>query len=191
MIKFIYFCINLSYNIYDKNILKGDDKMPNKRVNRILNGDDKPQYIKLYLQDILYLSNLPKNHEKILFELLKRTTYAGEKYGMEVVLNASIKKRIAETLGIKNIRSINNALSDLVKGKILFRTDTGLYTLNPHLFGKRDWQDISKLRLTIDYDATISDRTFKIYYEYKSKDEQAKEKMQQEIPLFSPSEEAF
>lgn len=137
-----------------------------KRANRTLNWGDEPQYIKLYLQDILYLSDLPKHHEKILFELLKRATYAGEKYGMEITLNASIKKRIADTLEIKNIRTINNVLTDLVKGQILIRADVGVYTLNPYLFGRGDWQDISRLRLKIDYDA-IKGRTFSTVCNYK------------------------
>ena len=87
-----------------------------KRANRTLNWGDEPQYIKLYLQDILYLSDLPKHHEKILFELLKRATYAGEKYGMEITLNASIKKRIADTLKIKNVRTIKQRPHRFGKG---------------------------------------------------------------------------
>jgi hypothetical protein len=86
---------------------------------------------------------------------------------MQIVLNASVKKRIAAELGIQNIRSINNALSDLVKGKILYRVDTGLYNLNPYFFGKGDWQDISRLRLEINYD-DIKGRTFKTNVEYKT-----------------------
>lgn len=147
-----------------------------KRANRVLNWGDEPQYIKLYLQDILYFSDLPKHHEKILFELLKRATYAGEKYGMEITLNSSIKKRIADTLGIKNIRTINNALSDLVKGEILYRAEVGVYTLNPYLFGKGDWQDISRLRLEINYDNSIKGRTFQAYCEYKTELERQQEK---------------
>lgn len=112
------------------------------------------------------MSDLPKHHEKILFELLKRATYAGEKYGMEITLNASIKKRIADTLEIKNIRTINNVLTDLVKGQILIRADIGVYTLNPYLFGKGDWQDISRLRLEVSYDA-IKGRTFSTACNYK------------------------
>lgn len=129
-----------------------------KRANKTISWGSEPKYIKLYLQDILYLSDLPKYHEKILFELIKRACYAAE--GMEICLNASVKKRMAIELGIKNVRSINNALCDLVRGKILFRLDTGLYTLNPYFFGKGDWQDIARLRLEINYDE-IKGRTFK------------------------------
>lgn len=136
-----------------------------KIENTVLSWGSEPPYIKLYLQDILYLSDLPKSHENILFELLKRATYAGDEYGMSVTLSSGLKKIIAKTLNIKNIRSINNCLSELVKGKILFRIETGVYQFNPYLFGKGDWQDISSLRLNIDYD--INGKTFKVYQEYK------------------------
>lgn len=143
-------------------------EMVAKRVNRTLSWGQEPQFIKLYLQDVLYLSDLPKHHENILWELLQRVTYAGE--GMEIALNASVKRKIMERLGLQNIRSINNALTDLVKGKILYRVDAGLYRPNPYLFGKGDWQDIARLRLEISYD-DIEGRTFATTQEYKPKAE--------------------
>lgn len=46
------------------------------------------------------------------------------------------------------IRTIDNALSMLVKKGIIFREDTGLYKGNPFLFGKREWREIRELRMT-------------------------------------------
>lgn len=137
-----------------------------KRANRTLSWGTEPPYIKLYLQDILYLSDIPNKHESVLYELLKRTTYAGEKNGMEVVVNSALKRRIAKELNFKNIGSISNAITDLVKGKILIRKDVGIYQFNPYLFGKGDWQDIARLRLEIDYDE-IKGRTFKAACAFK------------------------
>lgn len=151
---------SIETEVYDAN-----GNLVSKRANKTLSWGAEPSYIKLYLQDILYFSDLPKHHEKILFELLKRACYAGEKEGMQIILNASVKKRVAAELNIQNIRSINNALSDLVKGKILYRIDTGLYNLNPYFFGKGDWQDIARLRLEINYDE-IKGRTFRTACEY-------------------------
>jgi len=126
---------------------------------------NEPPFVKLYLQDILYLSELPNHHEKILFELLKRASYSGEKYGMHVTLSAGLKRMMASDLEIKNIRTINNALSDLVKGKILIHMETGVYQFNPYFFGKGDWQDIAKMRLEINYDS-IKGKTFKAVCEF-------------------------
>ena len=41
-----------------------------------------------------------------------------------------------------------------------------MYNFNPYLFGKGDWQDISRLRLEINYD-DIKGKTFKTVCEYK------------------------
>lgn len=147
-------------------VMNEKGKMVSKRANQTLSWGSEPAYIKLYLQDVLYLSDMPTKHSAILYELLKRASYAGDKDGMQVIINASLKRRIKETLGFKNMSSVNNAITDFVKGKILYRVDVGMYNFNPYLFGKGDWQDISRLRLEINYD-DIKGKTFKTVCEYK------------------------
>lgn len=153
-------------------IVNEHGELVERKTNQTLSWGAEPPFIKLYLQDVLYLTDIPKSHENILFELLKRATYAGDENGMTVTLSSGLKRMIAKTLDIKNVRSINNALSELVKGQILFRLDTGIYQFNPYFFGKGDWQDISKLRLEINYDA-IKGKTFRAVIE--SVDQKKKE----------------
>lgn len=150
----------------ETSVLDHHGNLVEKRANRVLSWGAEPSYIKLYLQDVLYLSDIPCKHEKVLYELLKRASYAGDKNGMEVVINAALKRRIATELGMKNVGSISNAITDLVKGKVLYRMDVGMYKFNPYLFGKGDWQDIARLRLEINYD-DIKGKTFKAVCQYK------------------------
>ena len=131
-----------------------------------LSFPSEPPYVKFYLHDILYLSDLPKTHDKILLSLLKRATWANADYGMIFTLSAGLKRMMAKELGFKNSRTINNALSDFVKADIFKRLETGVYQLNPYLFGRGNWQDIEKLRMEIDY--TLKGRTFKSMIEYKN-----------------------
>lgn len=128
------------------------------------NWGTEPPFIKIYLQDILFLSDLPKAHNTILLALLKRAGWAND--GMEVSLTAGTKRLMLKELKFKNIRTINNALSDFVRTKILYRIETGVYRFNPYLFGKGDWQDISRLRLTIDY--SFQGKTFGSTISYQS-----------------------
>lgn len=153
----------------ETSIINEQGDLVSKRANKTLSWGSEPSYIKLYLQDILYLSDMPTKHSAVLHELLKRASYAGEKDGMQTIINASLKRRIQETLNFKNVSSINNAITDLVKGKILYRVDVGMYNFNPYLFGKGDWQDISRLRLEVNYD-DIKGRTFKTVCDYKQDD---------------------
>lgn len=140
-------------------------EMVTKRANKVLNWGDEPRYIKLYLEDVMYLSDMPKQYAGLTMSLLKRVSYAGDEDGMCVTLIPRIKKAICKELGWKNEKSLNNALTKLVEGKILYRIDRGLYRFNPYLFGKGDWQDIGRLRLEISYD-NLKGRTFQTNVTY-------------------------
>lgn len=155
----------------ETSVINEQGEIVSKRANKTLSWGSEPAYIKLYLQDVLYLSDMPTKHSAVLYELLKRASYAGDKDGMQVIVNASLKRRIAESLNLKNVGSISNVITDLVKGKILYRADVGMYNFNPWLFGKGDWQDIERLRLEINYD-DIKGKTFKAVCEYKEENNQ-------------------
>ena len=155
----------------ETSVINEQGEIVSKRANKTLSWGSEPAYIKLYLQDVLYLSDMPTKHSAVLYELLKRASYAGDKDGMQVIINASLKRRIAESLNLKNVGSISNVITDLVKGKILYRADVGMYNFNPWLFGKGDWQDIERLRLEINYD-DIKGKTFKAVCEYKEENNQ-------------------
>lgn len=158
----------------ETSVINDKGEIVSKRANKTLSWGDEPSYIKFYLQDILFLSDIPNKHEKVLYELLKRASYAGEQNGMEVIVNSSLKRRIASELNMKNIGSISNAITDLVKGKILYRIDVGIYQFNPYLFGKGDWQDVSRLRLEIDYN-DIHGKTFKAVCNYKDNEQETQQ----------------
>ena len=50
---------SIETEVYDAN-----GNLVSKRANKTLSWGAEPSYIKLYLQDILYFSDLPKHHEK-------------------------------------------------------------------------------------------------------------------------------
>lgn len=138
-----------------------------KKANKVLSWGDEPAYIKLYLQDIMYFADIPKQYASVTACLLKRISYAGDEDGMCVTLVPRIKQAICNEMGWKRVSSLDNALQKLLAGKILFRVDRSMYRFNPYIFGKGDWQDISRLRLEINYDE-IMGRTFKANIEYET-----------------------
>lgn len=105
---------------------------------------NEPDYIKLYLADILYLNDMPKGMNSLLLALLKKMNY-----GNEIVLNSYIKKQIAEELGIKP-NTINQNLSMFVKKNIFHIVGTGTYLANPFLFGRGKWEEINQLRVKME-----------------------------------------
>lgn len=136
--------------------------------DKTINWGKEPNYVKIYLDTILYLSDLPKGLNSILYALLKRMSY-----GNQLVINAALKRQIANEIDLSP-SSINNAITKFVKGELLERVDTGLYRVNPHLFGKGEWKDIAKIRLEVTFDA--NGKTIMSEVEKKEQKEQ-KEKM--------------
>lgn len=106
---------------------------------------NEPNYIKLYLDNITALNGLTKGSSDILFQLLKYMSYDNL-----IILNPFIKQKIQEELGLKNMQSLNNAISKLTKRDILQNVGRGTYRANPFILGKGKWQDIKKIRLTVE-----------------------------------------
>lgn len=129
-----------------KTVIDENGVIKRKEEDRTIDWGKEPNYIKVYLDTILYLKDLPKGLNGILTAFLKRMSY-----GNQLVLNAALKRQIAKEVGL-SMSSINNAITKFVKGEILIREDTGLYRVNPHLFGKGDWSDIAKIRLEVVFD---------------------------------------
>lgn len=126
----------------------------------------EPPFIKLYIEDVLYIADMPKSLANTVYAFLQYTTFANAKNGMCVVLNPYIKEQICQDCGFDNVRSLNNALGKLVKGDILRRLGAGTYQFNPYLFGRGEWRDIDNIRATWTYD--LKGRTFNSVINYKT-----------------------
>lgn len=105
----------------------------------------EPNFIKLYLQDILYLNDLPKTSNGVLYLLLKKMNYENK-----VEITAGGKREMAKMLNIQE-NTVKQTIYNFQKKNILKKVDTGLYLLNPFYFGKGEWKDIQKIRLELDY----------------------------------------
>lgn len=101
----------------------------------------EPPFIKLYLEDLIKLNNLPKSNSSVLYELVKLVNYDGE-----INLSPFSKERIVKILKIKNPKSLDNSIQQLVKTDIMKRIGRGCFILNPNLFAKGNWNDVRKLR---------------------------------------------
>jgi len=128
----------------------GEIKEKKTNITHFVNGE--PEFVKLYVRDILYLVGLPKRSITVLFWLMKHMTYADDELGLCVVLNATFKKMMCSELGFQRIQTIDNCLSELAKFKVVERIGRGMYRLNPHLFGKGNWFNIKEIRMLVKYD---------------------------------------
>jgi len=136
----------------DKNTLKTKDAQGNETVveetkETSIVRDQEPPFIKLYLEDVLWLNNNPKWYNQVLSELLKITDW-----GNEIILNKAIKKRILNKTGLKSLDSVNKAIYEMARSNILIRKERGIYILNPLYFGKGKWHQVRSVLITLKYD---------------------------------------
>ena len=103
--------------------------------------EPEPNYIKLYIDDIGRMMGLQDGHRSILLYVAASVAYDGI-----LSLTSYRKTRIAALLGC-SVRSIDNAISEFVKQKILVRVARGEYELDPHLFAKGRWMEIRERRM--------------------------------------------
>jgi len=119
---------------------------------KIIQMPAEPEYIKLYLEDINKIYELPNN--SILYEIMKKMDYDGI-----ISLNKYNKDKICEILNLKP-QTLNNYLQDLKKKDILQPIGRGSFMPNPNLFGKGTWKEIynrrkkyTEIKLQISYKA--------------------------------------
>ena len=109
----------------------------------------EPPYVKLYLDDVASLHQLPANCSKLLYEFVKLMDYTGE-----VIVTKRRREMIAEAIGVSD-KSVKNRITKFLEKGIVKRVAQNTYIMNPNMFAKGSWSDINKLRdefkLTITY----------------------------------------
>ncbi len=107
--------------------------------------DREPDYVKLYIDDIARLKDIPSGMSKILFEIIKGINYNGI-----VMAYKPIKQIMCNNMGI-SMNYLNKCIDTFHKQGILIRYARGVYIADPNLFAKGSWNNIKNLRLIIEY----------------------------------------
>lgn len=110
--------------------------------------EQTPDFVMVFTNDIGFMSDISGGASKLLWGLLRFVDRNNE-----ITLNKARKNEIADMVGIKSA-SIDALLTQLVKKNVLLKEAgrLGIFTLNPYIFGKGQWKNISKLRTMIEYD---------------------------------------
>lgn len=115
----------------------------------VLRTEREPDYVKMYLNDLVRLNDLPASGSSVLFWILKSLSYDNT-----VVLVQGVKKKIAKEIGtslntvIRRIQELKN------KGIIIPTEERTIFLVNPNLFARGKWEDVKKIRLSIEYGAS-------------------------------------
>lgn len=142
------------------------DKTVSKTVRQSYKMDTEDSYVKVYLEGLDYIKDIPKDCFALLCKLMEYCTYAeptkadGTNDSFHINIMTSRKRRLADELGYKNLNSISNLLTELVDGGVLFRLDKSCYRLNPWLFGRGEWSHMIAVRESADINPPDSGATF-------------------------------
>ena len=130
--------------VYNRTITETGEVLQEERITKV-RFEREPDFVKLYLKDILYLNDLPKTSNGILFQLLTVMDYDNK-----IQITAGFKRQIAKDLGIGE-NTVKQAIFNFQKKNIISKVDTGMYIVNPFYFGRGEWKNIKRLRLSIEY----------------------------------------
>ena len=111
-----------------------------KQQTNLVQFPNEPPFIKLYIEDLTAILKLPNGTKDLLYSLLMKMDYENI-----VTLTSRSKKEIAERVGIK-IQTFDNYLRKLVDAEVFKRIGRGEYKVNPNLFARGDWGNISRQR---------------------------------------------
>ena len=107
--------------------------------------DREPDYIKMYISDIIRLNDLPSGTSAILLELVSQMGYNNI-----IPAYKPIKELTAKKLGI-SLNYLNKAIQTFYEKGLFIRVARGVYMADPDLFARGKWEDIKELRLVIEY----------------------------------------
>ena len=100
----------------------------------------EPAYIKMYIDDLCAIENVPNALKSTLLALLKKLDYAGY-----ITLSKRFRKEVCKELKIED-GTLRNRLTALCKSNLLHRDSTNEYMVNPNYFARGDWKTICEKR---------------------------------------------
>ncbi len=117
----------------------------NKLTQKTYTASNEPNYIKLYLDDLAKLKNLPPSANNILYLLMQNMDYKNRIY-----ITKSIKDNICKSLNISD-SSLNKAIKIYIDKGLFTKLDAQTYFTNPDIFGRGAWSDIKEIRMLVSY----------------------------------------
>ena len=126
-------------------------ELVNDVQKKIVKVPRTPDFVMLFTKHVTFLEQLGKTDNSVLFVILSH--YVGQENLL--FLSPQVRKKIASELSL-DISSVNKAIKNLIKKEVIGFDKDEFLRLNPHLFGKGNWEDIRKLRqeLTFEFDFT-------------------------------------
>lgn len=132
----------------ERNVDMETGEVKSETSTKVTRLPSEPPYVKLYLEDLGRLLDLPGGPQDLLFMLIRKIDYEGM-----ITLSAGSRRRIADRLGISD-QTFRNRLRALTRSGVLLRREHNEYEANPLYFARGDWRDIYERRKAITMTVT-------------------------------------
>jgi hypothetical protein len=109
--------------------------------------ESEPEFVKLYLKDLLHIKDIPKGMNGVLLALLKRMRYDNRVY-----ITQLDRKEITAELGVVEI-TVRKAIDEFCLKNILQKIETSVYIFNPQYVGRGKWEDIKRIEFKANYES--------------------------------------
>lgn len=119
--------------------------------SRVIHLPQEPPYVKMYIDDVSKLLDVPPGPRMVLHQLVRKLDYEGF-----ISLTPASRERIAKACQI-GVPTMSNYITQLCKAGILKHAGRGEFEMNPHLFAKGDWKDIAKRRQAFELSIKYSE----------------------------------
>jgi hypothetical protein len=106
----------------------------------------EPEFVKLYLKDLLHMKDIPKGMNSVLLALLKRMRYDNRVY-----ITQLDRKEITTELGVVEV-TVRKAIDEFCLKNILQKIETSVYVFNPQYVGRGKWEDIKRIEFKANYE---------------------------------------
>ena len=143
---------NIATNVYQEIKTTADintGEVVTVETNKIVKIPSEPPYVKMYLDDVCLLANIPSGAKDVLLFLVRKIDFDGY-----ITISSRFRINICEALNIKN-QTLSNKIQSLCKSGLIKTIGKNEYRANPQFFAKGSWQDIYKRRAKEDFVLTI------------------------------------
>lgn len=140
-------------------------EVTSETITNVVRLPQEPPYVKMYIDDLCQLMEIPAADRKTLELLLKKLDYEGF-----ITLSPRFRKETCEKLGIKD-QTFRNRLTRLCKSSIIRLHSTNEYEVNPRYFARGEWRHICERRESFEMKIRYSDKGREIVTDRESQPE--------------------
>ena len=147
---------NVIYQEFEREIDGKTGEVLRENSKEVLRHPAEPPYVKLYIDDLCLLAEVPEALKKTLMLLLRKLDYDGY-----ITLSQRYRELVCEKLNISS-KTLRNRLTQLVSKKLLLKDGINEYQANPFYFARGNWRSIIEQRQAFQMKITYTERGKKI-----------------------------